>query len=105
MEGPIAGEKRITVRPLDPGNALSLTQPVDLAAGSAIGIGEKDSLEPVLSGLGHGRFQPRNDLLRIGMPNRWQAVEVDMVEPLLPGNRKNFPCDRSARDHVNFFAS
>src|SRR3546814_1130237 len=46
LEGGIAPEEGVAVRPRDAGNALPFAEPVDIAAGAAIGIGEKDRLEP-----------------------------------------------------------
>lgn len=67
------------------GNALDVflfAEPVQQSAGAAIGIGDEDAAKPfgarlVDSGLDAGR-----DFFRSVVPDRRQAYEVDVVEPV-----------------------
>ncbi|MNT83262.1 hypothetical protein D3C72_2231030 [compost metagenome] len=84
-------------------DAFLLAEPVEMAAGAAIGIGDEDALEAFLPRLGDCFSHPRRDSVRRVVPDGGKAGEVDMVEPVGLTDGEDLARDRAATDDVNFF--
>ena len=95
----VAGEEGIAMRPADPLDAFLGADLVELPLRAAFGIADEDariSFPPRLA----DRLAHRGaDLLGIDVPDRRQADEVDVLQPVRPADRDDLARDGAAGDH------
>lgn len=87
----------------DPLDAVFLADPVEMAAGAAIGIANEDALEALIARPRNRRVDGRRDALGMVMEIGRQAGQRNVIKPVGAADIEDFAGDHAATDHANRF--
>src|SRR5262245_57035840 len=98
LPGGVPGQKPVAVRAGEPLDAVPLEHLVELASGSAVGVGDEHASIPAAQ-LAELRVHSGGDLLRARVQLRRQAADRDVRPAVQADDREDVPCNCAAREH------